>query len=170
VTAGFARCGSNLSRGSIGRCRLGWNRQERRRRGQTGAPQARKKVAPQARAEGSQGQVRSVASTPPLDQSPKSARAPQGRQPRAVVFCRPCGPEFLLLAIQGLRATRSEHAAPGSSPKSARAPQGRQPRAVVLCRPCGPEFLLLTIQGLRATRLPLATFCPRLRRSVCVTC
>jgi hypothetical protein len=50
---------------------------------QTGAPQARSEGSAAGAEEGSQGQVRSVASTPPLDQSPKSARAPKGRQPRA---------------------------------------------------------------------------------------
>jgi hypothetical protein len=45
---------------------------------QTGAPQRGQKVAPQARAGGSLGQVRSVACTPRLEQSPKSARGPGG--------------------------------------------------------------------------------------------
>jgi len=58
---------------------------------------------PQARTEGSQGQVRS---TPPLDQRKKRTSPERATEASGAVFCRPFGPEIFLRTIQGPRASR----------------------------------------------------------------
>jgi hypothetical protein len=59
---------------------------------QTGAPQARQKVA---RGKGARA-------PPPLDRFPIKCASPAGAtHTRPAVFCRPCGPEFLIISDPG---------------------------------------------------------------------
>jgi hypothetical protein len=81
---------------------------ERRRREQKvakGQGEARS-GAPKARTEGSQGPVRSAASTQPLDHFKKRESPGGAIDMRAAPFCRPSGPALFFFTIQGLRASR----------------------------------------------------------------
>jgi hypothetical protein len=80
---------------------------ERRRRGQKVERRRRgQKVAPQARPEGSQWQVRAKRARSLWIISQKRISPGGATDTRAVIFCRPFGPESIFLAIQGLHASR----------------------------------------------------------------